>query len=432
MKPDESIELKVDSLSYGPAAVSRVDGRVIFIEGAAPGDRVLARIRAEHPSYDEAELVEVIRDGPHRVAPPCPIAGRCGGCPWQHVDYNTQLGAKRTALVDCLERIAGIDRPPVAAIVASPQTEGYRNRIKLRFDGTRLGFYRARTHSIVEVTDCLIAEPGIRAALPAAAEAVRALRTQVTRVEVIDRGLANGVVLALNARGRLHPGDAATIQSRLSDAGNDIRGLTLWGRGWRKSWGDLERRIKPSANSHAVDFSGGSFGQVNTDANRLLVAEVLSSVAADADDDILELYAGSGNFSFALARAARSLCAVESDRAAVTTARRTIKREDVGNISFVSARVEDYLARAAVGGRARIETPAVVVLDPPRSGLGTAAKAVASIGAPRIVYVACQPATLARDLKEMLERGYRLTRAVPLDLFPHTFHVEAVCTLELT
>ena len=248
MKPGENIEVEVDSLSYGRAAVSRVDGRVTFIEAAAPGDRVRARIRAEHPSYDEADLVEVVRRGPHRVDPPCPIAGQCGGCPWQHVAYDVQLKAKRGALIDCLERIAGIDRPPVTDIVRSPKTEEYRNRIKLRFDGTRLGFYKARTHRIVEVTDCLIAEPRLRAALPAAANTVRALRTQVTRVEIIDRGLADGVMLALNARGRMRAGDAGTIRAHLADASNDIRGITMWGRGWRSE----ERRVGKGGRSRWV------------------------------------------------------------------------------------------------------------------------------------------------------------------------------------
>jgi len=431
MKPGKTVEVEVESLSYGRAAVSRVDGRVIFVGGAAPGDRALVRIRTEHSSYDEADLVEVVRNGPSRVPAPCPIVGRCGGCPWQHVAYDTQLEAKRNALVDCLQRIAGIERPPVTAIVPSPKSEEYRNRIKLRFDGTRLGFYRARSHEIVEVGDCLIAEASIRTALPAVAETLRALRTEVTRVEIIDLGLEGGIGLALNARGRLRKVDDRAVRACLSNQRNEICGIMMWGRGWRRSWGRTGRSIRVGQRSHAIDFGGGSFGQVNTEANLLLIGEVVSAAAAGSGDDVLDLYAGSGNFSFPLARSAHRVRAVESDPAAIAAARRTIEREGLENVSFTLARVEQYLAESGEHGAGALR-PELIVVDPPRSGLGDACVPLARIRARRTVYAACQPATLARDLSVMLRNGYRLCRAVPVDMFPHTFHVEAVCTLELT
>lgn len=418
------VELTIDSLAFGRAAVGRVEGRVVFVEGATPGERVRARVRRDHGSYAEADLLEVLERGSVRVAPPCPIVGECGGCPWQHIDYQAQLAAKRRAIIDALERIGGIAAPEVLEVTPSPQTLGYRNRLSLRFERGRIGFYQARSNSLVPVADCLLAEPRIRQALPQVERFVAGLKTDINRVEIATRGLLPGLVLALQSKGRLRHADTLATRETVETPDTTVRGVVLSGRGWRRQWGEIGRRFEV-AEGVRVELPGASFGQVNTAGNRLLVAKVVDAALQGRAPLILELFAGAGNFSFALARSAARVIAVDEDAVAVEAARRAVEDSRVPGLRFVAAAARSYLERNA-------ERPDVLVVDPPRSGLGDAVTAAAVLRAARIVYVSCNPPTLARDLRVLSEHGYRLLRADPIDLFPHTFHVETVCTLELT
>ncbi|MBI5503973.1 MAG: 23S rRNA (uracil(1939)-C(5))-methyltransferase RlmD [Deltaproteobacteria bacterium] len=418
------VELTIDSLAFGRAAVGRVEGRVVFVEGAAPGERVRARVRRDHGSYAEADLIEVLEPGSVRVAPPCPIVDECGGCPWQHVDYQAQLAAKRRAIVDALERIGGIADPEVGEVTPSPQTLGYRNRLSLRFERGRMGFYQARSNTLVPVPDCLLAEPRIREALPQAERFAGGLKTDINRVEIATRGLLPGLVLALQSKGRLRHADTLATREMVETPDTPVRGVVLSGRGWRRQWGEIGRRFEV-AEGVCVELPGASFGQVNTAANRILVATVVDAVLQGRAPRVLELFAGAGNFSFALARSAARVIAVDEDAAAVEAGRRAVEDSRVPGLRFVASAAKTYLERHA-------ERPDVLVVDPPRSGLGDAVTAAGALRPARIVYVSCNPPTLARDLRALGDHGYRLVRADPIDLFPHTFHVETVCTLELT
>ncbi len=418
------VELFIDSLAFGRAAVGRLDGRVIFVEGAAPGERIRASIRRDHGSYAEADLIEVLEPGSVRVVPPCPIVDTCGGCPWQHIDYQAQLSAKQRAIIDAIERIGGIDSPNVLEVTPSPQTLGYRNRLSLRFERGRIGFYQARSNSLVPVADCLLAESRIRQALPEVERFVARLKTDINRVEIATRGLLPGIVLALQSKGRLRHADTLATREMVEDPTTAVRGAVLSGRGWQRQWGEIGRRFEV-ADGVRVELPGASFGQVNTAGNRLLVAKVVDAALQGKAPRVLELFAGAGNFSFALARSAARVIAVDEDRSAIEAGRRAVEDARVPGLRFVAAAAKTYLERDA-------ERPDVLVVDPPRSGLGDAVTPVALLQPGRIVYVSCNPPTLARDLRVLSEHGYRLLQADPIDLFPHTFHVETVCTLELT
>ena len=202
----------------------------------------------------------------------------------------------------------------------------------------------------------------------------------------------------------------------------------MWGKGWRRTWGDTRRRHS-AAGRLSVETTGTAFGQVNTGANHALVETVADAAALDGKQRVLDLYAGAGNFALALARDARQIVAVESDRDAVEAARRSVEHHRLGNVMFFESRVETFLESSDGPPMSR---PDVVIVNPPRSGIGAATTLIARIGARRIVYVSCDPTTLARDLRAMLGEGYRLRKATPVDLFPHTFHVETVCDLVLT
>jgi len=421
----EEIELTIGPLTYGRAAAARADGKVVFVEDAAPGDRARVRVLRDHGSYGEAEIVELVSPGPGRVEPPCPIVRACGGCCWQHVAYPDQLHAKRTAVVEALRRIGGLDDPPVAPVVPSPAALGYRNRLRLRFEGGRLGFYRARTHTLVPIDDCLIADDRIRRALGAAERLVAALDTRVTRVEIASRGILPGVIVAINSSGRLRPADGHRIRAFLDQPDHDVKGVLMWGRGWKRRWGDLVRRFELE-DDLTLETRGSSFGQVNTAANRLLVRAVVDAVAPTASDTVLDLYAGAGNYSIPLGARCKRVVAVEADADAVAAATENARRAGLPNVDVRLCRVEAFLDRD------HNLSPDVVIANPPRDGLAASVHAIACLRASRLVYVSCNPTTLARDVKALTAAGYEVDDVRPFDLFPHTFHVETVCHARLT
>lgn len=431
----ETHEVRIDGLSYGRAAVARRDGRVLLVEGAAPGDLARVALTAEHARYDEARLLEVLDPGSSRTNPPCPIVSSCGGCPWQHLSYESQLTWKRRSVVDNLERIAGITDPDVEEAIASPQTYEYRNRIKLRFHQGQLGFYRARSHSLVHVESCMIAEPEISHALADVESFVASLATAVTRVEILTRGPGRGLVLALNSKGRLRAIDSVRVKGFLASPGCTVRGVAMWGRGWSRRWGRTTRRLLVEEAGTSIEVEAGNFSQVNTAANRILVQKVLEAVVPAQGLVILDLFAGAGNFALPLAARGARVTAVESDRGAVELGRQAAQAQGQawgGKLRFVASRIEDFIDQndqKPAGGSTRAD---VVVVDPPRSGLGKLTARIAGLAAPKIVYVSCDPATLARDVALLAGSGYRLGKVVPVDLFPHSFHIESVCTLELT
>jgi len=422
----QSMTLDVTALTYGRDAVARCGDVVVFVAAGAPGDRVQARIREVHTSFARADIEQVLVAGPARVDPPCPLYAACGGCPWQHVDYPAQLVAKRAAVIDAFERIGGFAAPPVTAIIPSPKTLEYRNRIKLRFQDGKIGFYRARSHSLVPIADCMVAEPRLRAALPIVERFVASLATHVTRVELQSRGELPGVVVGVNSKGRLRRSDVGRVSEWLAERGQAVVGVVMWGRGWSRQWGDTRRAFTVCAHGPQLRLRAGGFGQINSDANRALVATVLEAASPGPETSALDLYAGAGNFSLPLAARCRSVLAVESDRAATESGSKAAREQGIDNLRFTRARVEDVLA-------AGDDTAAdLIVLDPPRSGAAAASGAIAALRAPRVVYVACDPTTLARDARVFAGSGYRVESIVPIDLFPHTFHVETVCTFQLT
>jgi 23S rRNA (uracil1939-C5)-methyltransferase len=420
------IELEIESLAYEGAAVARDGARVVFVEGAAPGDRVRAVVTRERKRFAEARVVSVLRPGAARVSPPCPVAGRCGGCDWQHVDYAAQLAAKRTIVVDALERGAKVASPAVESVVASPDIYGYRNRIRLHWSDGRLAYYERGSHRPVAISDCPIAELRIRAVLSRATALLASLETPIGDVELAGRVDLPGVTLALRSSGRFAAADTPRLLRALGEEGSDgITGVAMSGPRWSRTWGDTRRRFVVSGRELVVETVESGFGQVNTAANRRLVEVVLEIVAARGTETVWDLYSGAGNLALVLARAVKEIVAVERDPAAVAAARTAADRYELANARFFIDAVEHFLAEP----RAR---PDVVVANPPRTGLEHCATRLAEVAAPRVIYVSCNPPTLARDVTAFMEQGYSIGRVRPVDLFPQTCRVETVCELVLT
>jgi len=297
---------------------------------------------------------------------------------------------------------------------------GYRQRLKLRAAGGRVGFNAAASHDLVEIEHCLLAEPLVDRAIPAVAALARSLRTRLRRIEIAATGVDPGrVALACEAEGAWAEADEGTCRKWLA-ANRDIAGVAIGGRGWRRTWGDPLVQIEPEAGL-PLNVGAGTFTQVNPAANRLLVDTVTRLAEAADGVRILDLFAGAGNLSLPLARRGAHVLAVESDRRAVADAQAAAQRLGLANFAIERGRAEQVARRLAEGG----ERFDVVVLDPPRSGAAAVIEPILSLGAKRIVYVACDPATLARDLRA-LAPAYSVEIVQPIDMFPQTYHVEIV------
>lgn len=397
----------MESLAAGGDAVARApDGRVVFIDGAAPGDLVEVALIEQKARFARGRVIEVIEAGAARVVPPCPVADRCGGCPWQMVSAEGQRAAKQAIVERALGRLVSV-RP----IIAAPVALGYRLRATLHANGGRLGFLARRSHELVEHARCMALEPSLDEALALArahedgalARALGeegALRGTVTPSGEVQLALEPGRGASLDALARI----AAALLGRANIAGVLVDRAAVGAA--------LVDAGAPSA-AHWVSAAG--FRQANHAQNDRLRALVCAALDASGRT-VLELYAGDGNFTRDLA-GARKLVAVEEDACAIARLQRSLP-----GVSAARAKVEDELARRVRAG----ERWDRVLLDPPRTGAKDAMAAIAGLEPTRVVYVSCDPATLARDARTLAGAGYTLVEAQPIDLMPQTDHTEVV------
>jgi 23S rRNA (uracil1939-C5)-methyltransferase len=417
------LTLTIEALSHGVFGVARTGDGVVLVPDVAPGDVVRARVVAEKKGYREAEVVEIVSPSPVRRTPPCRHLPECGGCTWQHVSYPAQLEAKEALLRDALVRIGGFEAGALDIRPIVPSAEwAYRHRVTLRVDGEqRLGFYRHRSHRLVEIEECLIADAAVNRALPLAREWLRGVSTAVRRLEIASTG-GERVVFVANAEGPFRQ-DGEYHEKFLRGAPS-VAGIVLFGKGWRRSFG--KPRIDLAVAPDLAIATEGGFTQVNAEGNRRLIEIVLELADARADDRVLDLYCGAGNLTLPLARRVGSIVGVESDPRSAGDARQNADRAGLTNCRFlVQAAGTATKALAAEGERFSL-----VILDPPRSGSADVVDGFVELEPSRIVYVSCNPATLARDLRRLVDTGFSLGRIQPIDLFPQTYHLEVVARLD--
>ena len=415
------VRLDVERLTLGFDALARAEGQVVFVPYGAPGDTVEAEPTERRRDWLRARIERVVVPGPDRVLPGCAAFPTCGGCQWQHVTPAAQRAAKRDIVAEQLRRIAGLADVEVLPTLAAPDAFGYRGRVSLVAEGRRLGYHRARSHALVEVDACPIADPAVSAHLGTARAWAAALRVPLRRVTVSAAPGGVALVAATDAA----PGEPdvrATEELLVREAA--VRGAVLRGGGARRVVGDPTVRVEVEAGL-ALEIPADTFSQVNPAGNRLLVAAVLALGGFRTGERALDLYCGAGNFGLPLARRGVLVHGVERDAVAVAAAEENAARLGLATAHFTCAPVARALARIA-------DTYDAVVLDPPRAGAADVVDALGRLRAPRILYVSCDPATLARDARALRAHGHRLARVQPLDLFPQTFHVEAVADFRLT
>jgi 23S rRNA (uracil1939-C5)-methyltransferase len=429
--------LRIETLASGGAGVAHSDdGRVVFVKGACPGDLLDAEVTADRGRFIEARATAIVEPSADRRTPPCPYFGACGGCQWQHVAYEVQVASKRREVADALHRIGGLGDVQVGDVVTGASPYGYRNRLEMHVAKDAaghpfLGLAREGSEEIVRIDACLLLPERARSLPKALTGAIRYLdgRTPLHLERVALRAAARTRDIEVDLWAAAGPfprqavartlGDAtrASVVTRVLPQGAarrrfDAKVEVLSGRGyWREKLGPYIYRV-----------SAPSFFQVNTALAETTAERVLTALRPDGADRVLDLFAGVGTFTLPIAERAGDVIAIEGTGSALRDLRSNLEDAEL------SAEVLGGDAARALKEAGRFD---LAVVNPPRAGMSPdVTAALIATGAHRIVYVSCDPATLARDAKVLAANGLHLVSAVPVDLFPQTWHVETVALFE--
>jgi 23S rRNA (uracil1939-C5)-methyltransferase len=419
------LTLEIDSLSYGPYGIGRLGGKAVMVPHTAPGDTIKAQIVESKDRFAVGEMLRLMAPSPVRQTPPCPYVGRCGGCSWQHLRYDAQLKAKQQSVEDALRRIGKLDRFELRPIIPSSNEYHYRRRIRLQVAASRkLGFYGASSHQLVEIASCAIADNHLNSVIEVLRRWLHGLPINIEHVEIVMGDEPNQLVVTAKAA------DEFVIQcedacKELVSAGSGVRGLILHGRNWRKVWGEPTISIQLLSDfSLAVDAD--IFTQVSPDGNRRMLQELLTAADFQVGDRVLELYSGAGNFTLPIAKRVDNVVAIEGHRPSIANGKLNAQKNGINNICWICSPVPPAVAQLKKH-KAKFTK---IILDPPRAGAKGIERDLAALGASNIFYVSCNPTTLARDLAALAKQGYKLQMVQPIDLFPQTFHVEALAVME--
>jgi len=418
--PDE-FSVDVERLTYGPDALAHYQRCVVFVPFAAPGDRAEVRVDERHRGYVRARTTRLVAPGPARMTPFCAVFGTCGGCQWQHVTPDAQRAAKRAVVAEQLARLGGLRDVDVRPVEASGD-RAYRTRITLAVQDGKLGYRQARSHALVPVSACPIAADPVSAAIAPAAEWLAADAPPVDNLTIA--AAPDGVVLVAVLAGAPDDATRARAEAWLGRTPG-VQGIVLRARGVRLVLGDPSVHV-PLEPDLWLEVPADVFTQVNPALNPTLVATVCAEAGVRPGSRAFDLYCGAGNFALPLARRGAQVLAIESAALAVDAGRANAVRTGLAGAEFRCGDVARTLTRTPHGSLD------VAILDPPRQGAAGALRSLVRHRPARIVYVSCDPATLARDARALVADGYRLGVVRPFDLFPQTHHIEAVATFWLT
>lgn len=424
----QRIEFTVDSLDHHCVGIGRHQGKAIFIEGALPGEQVKARILDDKKQYAHAALQQVVTPAANRIAPFCNHYRECGGCNAQHLGEADQQAAKEAGLVSLFERLGQI-KAPVLEPVLTGESRAYRRvcRLAIKFDKngrcTRVGFRRRQSNDLVEIEGCpVLAEP-LSALIVPLRECLNRLKSQreLGHAELIQA--EQGIMMLLRHTGRPNEADRTLLVAFAKSQGIDI-----YLQAADERIEPLHQAFQPSYSLDGLSlaFAPGDFIQVNGPINQSMVAQALAWLGASKDDKVLDLFCGIGNFTLPLARQAREVVGVEGDLAMVARAEENARRNGIDNARFYKA----DLSGDIVGMSWAREGFDLVLLDPARPGALEVMGHVVKLSPKRVVYVSCNPVTLARDSQVLVKGGYRLVRLGMLDMFPHTGHLESMALFE--
>ena len=448
IRKNDIFEADITAMTAEGSGICRAEGMAVFVPGTAVGDRCAVRIVKVLRKYAFGRLEKLLAPSPDRIAPDCPVAAQCGGCVYRHIRYEAELRIKTQRVRDALERIGGLQDFQMEPILAAPDRCRYRNKCQLPIglskDGAlQLGFYAVNSHRIVNTESCLLqpeafdrAAAAFRRWYAVSGESVydEASHSGVLRHLYMRRGEMSGeMMVCVVANGAaLH--EEALLVEMLREAVPEITGVLLninrektnvvLGKTCRTLWG--KDTITDTLCGLAFEIAPHAFYQVNRTQAERLYGKAAEYAGLTGAETLLDLYCGTGTIGLSMAKNAKKLIGAEIVPAAVENARRNAERNAIQNAEFLCADA----AEAARILFERGEKPDVIVIDPPRKGCDSALIAtIAAMRPKRVVYVSCDPATLARDLKLFGESGYKTETVTPADMFPGTAHVETVVLL---
>jgi 23S rRNA (uracil1939-C5)-methyltransferase len=442
----DTLELSIEDLAFGGEGVGRADGYVVFVRGGLPGDRLRVRLTEARGRFGRATIEDVLVASPDRVTPPCPYFGQCGGCRLQHLAYPAQLAFKEKQVRDCLQRLGGVGDVELRPILPAPEPYGYRNKMEFTIAGAppAIGLHAFERYDVVlDIERCLLQSDTMNALLDEFRGQVRARALSVWDPHT-ERGLLRFVMMregrntgeamvnvvaaapdvetlapvaqALHARAPATASVVLNVNAKKASVAVGSEEHLLWGR----------EHITESLSGVGFQVSANSFFQTNTRQAERLFAIVSAACELEGTETVLDLYSGTGAISLLLARRVRAVYGIEVAAAAVADAIRNARANGIDNCTFLAGEVRHVLPDLVRQG----VRASVVVADPPRAGFHPKAlSALAALAPARIVYVSCNPSTLARDVGELARHGYRLDWVQPVDMFPQTPHIEAVARL---
>ncbi|HEX6796723.1 MAG TPA: 23S rRNA (uracil(1939)-C(5))-methyltransferase RlmD [Ktedonobacterales bacterium] len=451
---DALIELELNDLAYGGDAVGRYQGRAVFVPGGLPGELVRAELVRERSNYARAHLVEVLRPSPERVAERYPELAESGGFQWQHLSYEAQLHWKTRIVRQLLMRIGHFTNPPVAPTIGMPEgSDPWRYRTVAQFavgpDGA-IGFRRGGSHDVIDMPSCPIVHPALNAVYQQVrewmratwgADAARYTERFTLRVAVPSPGASpqafeherGPALLAIETR----PGSAIddeggphALGDALMAAAPDLVGVVILGLpGGRGRVVVGQDFVYDRVLDKEFRISAGSFFQVNAEQTPVLIEQAIEALGPHPNDLALDGYSGVGLFSLFLADRVRHVHAIESQPSAVADARASAAINNTTNLTVTEGVLERVLGVLA----RQNERYDLVLVDPPRAGCHPRAiTEIKALGPRCVVYVSCDPSTLARDLNLFCGESYRLVHVQPVDMFPFTSHIECVALIERT
>ena len=445
----ELVEITIADLSDSGDGVGRFEQRVVFVPDTVTGDRVLVRLVRVKPQYAYGKLHQLLEPSPHRIRPGCIVADKCGGCQWQHIDYSYQLEAKRHQVIQALERIGGFNQPPVDRLLTVSEPLGYRNKAtypvaRSQTGQVQAGYYQKGSHQLINLNQCPIQDDRLNPLLVQVKQDL-----QQRGWGIYDEAKHRGKIRHLGLRIGRRTGEM--LLTLVTKEGN-LAGLEAQSLDWLEKFPGLvgvalnlnpdrtnaifgaETRLIAGQPYLHEEFAGctfqirpDTFFQVNTEQTEALLEMILEELNLQGTEVLVDAYCGIGTLTLPLAKRVQQAIGLEVQPEAVEQATLNAALNQLDNVTFQTGTVEALLDTLSV-------QPHIVLLDPPRKGCDRAViETLKQIQPDRIVYVSCNPATLARDLKLLCQEGtYHLTRVQPADFFPQTAHVECAAFLQRT
>ena len=419
--------LTVETLVNGGAGLARYEGRVVFIPHTAVGDVVSCRVTKDKKKFLEAKLCETIQPASVRCQPLCPVAGDCGGCHWQHLPYPEQLSWKEKLFRTSLTHQCGIEPDRILPILPASNEWNYRRRVQIKCRNTSAGFltgfYRSKSHQIVSIQECPVVAPELNMLLQQLRAAINytAFADDISQIDlsVDDCGCCSAVIHSSGT-------DEAELSEMLK--GKNFSAALFIKRASEKKFlnlsGNPTLQIVVDQPPLFLRYAVGSFSQINLEQNRIMVDKVLELADLKGFERVLDLFCGMGNFSLPLARRVKQVVGIEESAASVKMARINGRQNGIENVEFYNQTAEGALDRCKNN-----EQPDLVVLDPPRSGALATMKELVASPVSQVIYISCDPQTLARDLRVLVNNGYELISSTPIDMFPQTYHCESLTLL---